>query len=192
MWNQHAHSRFLPLGIYGENPRKYLLLSIFCLPCKVKVKVAQSCPTLCNPMDYIGHWILQARILEWVAVPFSRGSSQSRNRTQVSRIAGGFFTSWVTREARKWKSLSHVQLFTTPWTMACQAPLSMEFSRPEYWSGQPFLFPRDVPNPGIEPRSPAESAGRFSTIWATREAPTLQETMKYAQRLRHELQNTPV
>ena len=53
-----------------------------------KVKVAQSCPTLCNPMDYTAHGILQARILEWVAFPFSWGSSQPRDRTQVSRIAG--------------------------------------------------------------------------------------------------------
>ena len=44
-------------------------------------------------------WILQARILEWVAIPFSRGSSQPRDRTQVSHSAGGFFTSWATREA---------------------------------------------------------------------------------------------
>ena len=58
-----------------------------------KVKVAQSCPTLCDPMDYTVHGILQARILEWVAFPFSRGSSQLRDRTQISRIAGGFFTS---------------------------------------------------------------------------------------------------
>ena len=58
-----------------------------------EVKVAQSCPTLCDPMDCIVHGILQAKILEWVAYPFSRGSSQPRNRTQVSRIAGGFFTS---------------------------------------------------------------------------------------------------
>ena len=60
----------------------------------MKVKVAQSCPTLCDPMD-----ILQARILEWVAIAFPRGSSQPRDRTQVSRIAGGFFTRWATREA---------------------------------------------------------------------------------------------
>ena len=60
---------------------------------KVKVKVAQSCPTLCNPVDYTVHGILHARILEWVAFPFSRGSSQSRDQTQVYRIAGGFFTS---------------------------------------------------------------------------------------------------
>ena len=47
----------------------------------------------CDPMDYRVHGILQARMLEWVAFPFSRGSSQPRDRTQVSLIAGGFFTS---------------------------------------------------------------------------------------------------
>ena len=65
-----------------------------------KVKVAQSCPTLCDPMDCIVHGILQARILDWVAISFSRGSSQPRDRTQVSHIAGGFFTSWATKEAQ--------------------------------------------------------------------------------------------
>ena len=50
---------------------------------------------------YTGHGILQARTLEWVAFPFSRASSQPRDRTQVSCIAGGFFTSWATREARE-------------------------------------------------------------------------------------------
>ena len=50
-------------------------------------------------MGYTVHGILQARILEWVAVPFSRGSSQPRDGTQVSRIAGRFFTHWATREA---------------------------------------------------------------------------------------------
>ena len=57
------------------------------------VKVAQSCPTLCDPMGYTVHGILQARILEWVAFHFSRGSSQPRDRTQVSCIAGWFFTA---------------------------------------------------------------------------------------------------
>ena len=57
-----------------------------------KVKVAQ-CPTLCDPMDYPVHGVLQTKILEWVAFPFSRGSSQPRDRTQVSRIASGFFTN---------------------------------------------------------------------------------------------------
>ena len=58
-----------------------------------EVKVAQSCPTLCDPMDYTVHGILQARILEWVAFPFSRGSSQLKDRTKVSRVAGRFFIS---------------------------------------------------------------------------------------------------
>ena len=53
------------------------------------------------------------------------------------------------------KSLSHVRLFGTPWIVAYQAPLSMGFSRQEYWSGLPFPSPRDLPNPGIKPRSPA-------------------------------------
>ena len=62
-------------------------------PLVSEVKVTQSCPTLCDLMDYTIHGILQARILQWVVFPFSRGSSQPRNQTQVSRSAGGFFTS---------------------------------------------------------------------------------------------------
>ena len=58
-----------------------------------KVKVAQPFLTLCDPMDYTVHGIIQARILEWVAFPFSRGSSQPRDRIQVSHVAGGFFIS---------------------------------------------------------------------------------------------------
>jgi len=54
----------------------------------MKVKVTLSCLTLCNPMDYTVHGILQARILEWVAFPFCRGSFQPRDQTQVSHIAG--------------------------------------------------------------------------------------------------------
>ena len=62
----------------------------------------------------------------------------------------------------------------TPWTIARQAPLSMGFSRQEYWSGLPFPSPGDPPNPGIEPQSPALQvlyciAGRFFTSWAMRE-----------------------
>ena len=59
----------------------------------MKVKVAQSCLTLCDTMDYTVDGILLARILEWVAFAFSRRSSQSRDQTQVSHIAGRFFTS---------------------------------------------------------------------------------------------------
>ena len=60
---------------------------------KVEVKVAQSCLTLCDPVDYTVHGILLAKILEWVAFPSSRGPFQPRDRTQVSGTAGRFFTS---------------------------------------------------------------------------------------------------
>ena len=65
------------------------------------VKVAQSCPTLCDLVGYTVLGILQARILEWVPFPFYRESSRPRERTQVSHIAGGFFTRWATREAQE-------------------------------------------------------------------------------------------
>ena len=61
--------------------------------------------TLCDPMDHTVHGILQARILEWVAIPSSRGSSQPRDRTQVSHITGRFFTSWAT--GKWWNSHSN-------------------------------------------------------------------------------------
>ena len=90
--------------------------------------------------------ILQARILKWVAFPFSRGSFQPRDRTQVSRIAGGFFTVWATREAQLSMLLlllllsrfSRVWLCATPQTAAYQALPSLGFSRQEHWSGLPF------------------------------------------------------
>ena len=66
---------------------------------RLKVKVAHSCPTLWDPVDYTVHGILQARIREYFPFLFSRGSFQPRNRTQVFHTAGGFFTSWATREA---------------------------------------------------------------------------------------------
>ena len=78
----------------------YLLLCwSLCLNIK-KAYSLLSCPTLCDPMDYnlpgfSVHGIFQARILEWVAVPISRGSSQPRDRTRVSHIVGRFFTIWV-------------------------------------------------------------------------------------------------
>ena len=58
----------------------------------------------------------------------------------------------------KVKSLSRVRLFATPWTVSHQAPVFMEFSRQEYWSGLPFPSPGDLPDPGIEPGSPALEA----------------------------------
>ena len=62
-------------------------------------EITQSCPTLCGPVDYTVHGILEARIPVWVAFPFSSKSSQPRDRTQVSRVAGGFFTSWAVGES---------------------------------------------------------------------------------------------
>ena len=74
-----------------------------------KVQVTQLCPTIYDPMDYTVHGILQARILEWVAFPFSRGSSQPRDRNQVSIIAGRFFISWATREAHRWGNWASIR-----------------------------------------------------------------------------------
>ena len=64
---------------------------------------------------------------------------------------------------RKRSSLSRVWLFVTPWTWAHQAPLSIGFSRSEYWSGLPYPSPEDLPYPGIEPRSPALQANFLPT-----------------------------
>ena len=76
----------------NENVYTFSLKLYFTFNWKLKKKVAQSCPTLSKPMNSTVHGILQARIVEWVAFPFSRGSSQPRDPAQVSRIAGGFFT----------------------------------------------------------------------------------------------------
>ena len=80
-----------------------------------KVLVAESCPTLCEPKDCSPpgssvHGILQARILEWVAIPFSRGFSWPRAPNQVSCIAGRFFTIWATREGQKSQISSFIKI----------------------------------------------------------------------------------
>ena len=82
-------------------------------------------------------------------------------------------SSKLTTGGSEVKLLSRVQLFGTPWTVACQGPLSMEFSRQEYWSGYLFPSPGDLSNPGIEPRSPtlqadslpSELPGRQQRYW---------------------------
>ena len=92
-------------------------------------------------------------------------------------MASGPITSWeidgetvetvshfILKEGRKeGKLLSHVRLFVTPWTVAYQASQSMGFFRQEYWSGLPFPSPGDLPNPGIEPGSPALQADALSS-----------------------------
>ena len=100
-------------------------------------KSLQSCPTLCDPIDGSPPGssvpgILQARTLEWVAISFSNFSS---NFLYVC-----WCSDWNTVKM-KVKSLSRVQLFATPWTVAHQAPPSMGVSRQEYWSGVPLPSP---------------------------------------------------
>ena len=97
--------------------------------------VTQSGPILCDPMDCNPpgssvHGFLRARILEWGAIPFSRGSSQPREWSQVSCISRWILYHWATSEAillmfSSVQSLSHVLLFATPWIAACQASLSI-------------------------------------------------------------------
>ena len=74
----------------------------FCINMQIYMKDTWSCLTLCNPIDCTVNGILQARILEWVAFLFSRGSSQPRAQTQVFHIAGRFFASLATREAQEY------------------------------------------------------------------------------------------
>ena len=75
--------------MFSHERHRHLLYKFFFF------QVSQSCPTLCDPMDYTVHGLLQARILDRVAFPFSKGSSQPRDWTQVSWIKGWFFTSWA-------------------------------------------------------------------------------------------------
>ena len=116
---------------------------------------AQSCPTLSGPSDYSlpgssAHGIFQVRILEWGAISYSRGSSPPRNRTSVSCVF--FIGRWILYHLPYTiyiytilllLLLSHfscVQLFATPWTIAHQAPLSMEISQARIlqWVAIPF------------------------------------------------------
>ena len=88
----------------------------------------QSCPTLQSPLGSSVHGILEARILEWVAIPFSRASSWCRDLTWLSYTASRFLITELSgkpmRTIRSVQWLSRVQLFATPWTAACQASLS--------------------------------------------------------------------
>ena len=118
--------------------------------------VAQSCPTLCDPMGYSQpgssvRGILQARILEWVAIPFCRGSLWPRYQTCISYIAGRFFTVWATREACVISCYLFVCLFGFKQGFSC---------------GMWDL----VPWPGVEPKPPASRVQSLSH-WTTREAP---------------------
>ena len=114
---------------------------------------------------------LQARILEWIAISFSRESPNPGSELTSPTLAGEFFTTepinykyynthtHTHTHTHIYVWLSHVWLFATPWTVACQAPLSMGFSKQDYWGGLPCPPPGDLPDPGIELRSPASQAG---------------------------------
>ena len=103
----------------------------------MKVLVTELCPTLCDLMDCStpgssAHGVLQARILEWVAMPFSRGSSWPRNRIWVSHITGRFFTIWATRKSYLYIKLEECcKLFT--WLMPQCTPLSRTLSFHHYY-----------------------------------------------------------
>ena len=116
-----------------------------------------------SPLSHLSPWLLSLAISSieilsgpvqldtkgWRVIRWQRSLSR-----QIHAAVGTVSTLW------KWKcqSLSHVWLLATPWTVACQAPLSMGFSRQECWSGLPFPPPGDLPDPGIELRSPALQA----------------------------------
>ena len=128
----------------------YFIFLPLCMAATAAAKSLQSCPTLCDPLDGSppgSHipGILQARTLEWVAISFSK--------------------TWKWKV--KVKLLSRVQLLVTPWTAAYQAPLSMEFSRQEYWSGVPLDL---IPELGIE-LVPSAVEAWSDNHWATKEVP---------------------
>ena len=160
------------------------------------MKLAQSCPTFCDPMDCSIrcssiHGILQARILEWVAISFSRRSSQPRDRTRVSPTAGRCFTIWATREAQ-------VKQITLP---QCGCASSNQV-KVKVKSCPTLCDPMDCSLPGFSvhgifqsrvlewvaisfskgsfrPRDQTQVSrivGRRFTVWTTREAPIINWT----------------
>ena len=132
--------------------------------------VTQSCltlfdPTDCSPPGSSVYGISKARILEWAAISSSRVSSQPRDQTHISCIDRQILYRWSPQGSpftwlkRKWKSLSHVWLFATPWTIYSLPGSSVHGilqARKLEWVTAPSS--RDLPNPGIEPRSPTMQA----------------------------------
>ena len=126
-WGCDGNVNYIDCG--GDFTDVYLC-HYYCIESKSESEVAQSCPTLCNPIDCSlpgssMHGIFQARILEWLAVSFSRGSSQPRDWTWVSYTAGRLFTIWATRE-----DLSELKLDYKP----------LDFSLFKVCSGAPSYF----------------------------------------------------
>ena len=121
-----------------------------CIYAHVQAESLQSCPTLCHSTDYSlpgssVHRILQVKILEWVAMPSTRGSSWPRDRTQVSHIAGRFFTIWATRETH----LKCRKMIKTCWM---QCPCVLRPNHPEHT---------------VALASPVVSSWWVSSLWLT-------------------------
>ena len=116
-----VHHSVGPNSLWPHGHISVSLLNPFCTssPGVKWSDVAQSCPTLCNPVDCSlqgssVHGIFQARVLEWVAISVSRGSSRPRDRTQVFRIEGRCFTIWAAREAHPTSSAESQQILLAP------------------------------------------------------------------------------
>ena len=196
-----------PLDSPGKNTGVHCHFLLQCMKVKSESEVAQSCPTLSDPMDCSPpgssvHGILQARGLEWAAIAFSCHHSKCHYLFSLLWVLMSYWCQrfhyllkghiffykyhfdssdlWTIYYPSIWawgqfpdicvlSCFSRVWLCANPWTVACQAPLSMGFSRQEHWSGLPFPSPEDLPAPGIEPASLTSPslAGGFFTASAT-------------------------
>ena len=156
----YFNSKYLPFS--SSNHICSILTHIFCL-------------CVCEEWGWVGVCILFDSIFLWDP-KFQPGKKKKRfpeSIKELIRFRGR--KSKKTKQKQKhwgsiylciiwkWKLLSCVRLFTTPWTIAYQAPLSMEFSRPKYWNRWPFPSPGDLANPGIEPKSPTLQADSLSS-----------------------------
>ena len=173
-----------------------MLTARHCAACVLTHSAVTLCdPVDCSPPGSSVHGIFQARVLEWVAISYSRGSSQhilyllhllhwqagSLPLSHLCFTHDRVYMSVLFFSLNVCPTLSFpccVHLFATPWTVAHQAALSMEFSRQEYWSGLPFPTPGDLPDPEIKPTSLAiSSIGRQILYhWAPWEANSLKDS----------------
>ena len=157
------------------------IMQTFTTSTKWKVLVTHSCLTLCDPMDcsppgFSVHEICQARILEWVAISSFRGSSRPRDQTQVSGIAGEFFTVWATREAllQNWFDTIHLVFFycsfySVPWTSLPWTWVKTPYWNTEHCSWIKWLLtgrPHQV-ECGSSWEAMAVSAALVSDVWGS-------------------------
>ena len=134
------HSLTLLLGYKAPLTHLHLGLNLISLP-NCKPHCSGPCTHRSSPISSSLSYHLRQSLWTILSLTASTGKGQ--------------MTAWNEPEQVSVKLLSHVWLFVAPWTVAHQAPPSMGFSRQEHWSGLPFPSPGDLPNPGIEPGSPA-------------------------------------